>query len=160
MEELTDFFFQINPNTFKEISYKTHNKIYNIQLKVESEHLYISIHKNNFSAYENNFLINDFIKYIMFKSNISIHKILNIIYNLFQNKRIKLEENIIKKNIDLIIFYNNDEEVIKLNLIKKEFDIDEIIDYVIKKIKKLKIITKLKKEIINFLLLYLCYFFF
>ena len=130
MEELTDFFFQINPNTFKEISYKTNNKKYNIQLKVDSEKLYISILKNNFSSYENSFSNNDFIKYKMFKTNISIHKVLNIIYNLFQNKRIKLEENIIKKNIQLILLNNNDDEVIKLNLIKKEFDIDEIIDYI------------------------------
>ena len=130
MEELTDFFFQINPNTFKEISYKMNNKKYNIQLKVKSEHLHISIHKNNFSSYENNFSINDFNKYEMFKSTISLHKILNIINNLFQNKRIKIEENIIKRNIQLILFNNNNEEVMKLNLIKKEFDIDELIDYI------------------------------
>ena len=130
MEELTDFFFQINPNTFKEISYKMNNKKYNIQLKVKSEHLHISIHKNDFSSYENNFSINDFNKYEMFKSTISLHKILNIINNLFQNKRIKIEENIIKRNIQLILFNNNNEEVMKLNLIKKEFDIDELIDYI------------------------------
>ncbi len=149
----------------KEITYNINNEKYVIRLKVESEYLYITIQRNNFSAYQNNFSIDDFKKYKKFKQITSIENVLNIIDNLFQNKKIKIEENLIQKYLDVIIMNEND-EIIKFNLQKNKLEIDELTDYINKlnqKIDDMKLNGKVresKKEINSIFCVFLILFFF
>ena len=132
----------------KEITYNINNENYIIRLKAESEYLYITIQRNNFSAYQNNFSIDDFKKYKKFKQITSIENVLNIIDNLCQNKKIKIEENLIQKHLDVIIMNEND-EIIKFNLQKNKLEIDELTDYINKlnqKIDDMKLNGKIRES--------------
>ena len=132
----------------KEITYNINNENYIIRLKAESEYLYITIQRNNFSAYQNNFSIDDFKKYKKFKQITSIENVLNIIDNLCQNKKIKIEENLIQKHLDVIIMTEND-EIIKFNLQKNKLEIDELTDYINKlnqKIDDMKLNGKIRES--------------
>ena len=132
----------------KEITYNVNNENYIIRLKAESEYLYITIQRNNFSAYQNTFSIDDFKKYKKFKQITSIENVLNIIDNLCQNKKIKIEENLIQKHLDVIIMNEND-EIIKFNLQKNKLEIDELTDYINKlnqKIDDMKLNGKIRES--------------